>query len=297
MNIEKRTGKKKTELRESVISKEPIPTFACMIFAPRGYLINFEGVFSTWVALFLQFVDVGKGIQRASEVGLPLFWIRLLAGLKLARVYGPLTEDHGILFLLPAVPGAMEPGNFEDPFRLVNPFQPRNLPAVDLLGQPIAKAFTFGVLHAHHELQTDAIPSGIFLARNLQARARGIYTHVLPHKPLPLLCQIWAWCLDSWGRVRNQAWLSILLSGCWAQLYTTRGSFRTSPMAWRISPFTPSSKSTFSQPFKEKRIHDVVRIGSNITLHLRKLWKAKFFILCDVVFLARLQGKLEIDHS
>ena len=25
--------------------------------------------------------------------------------------------------------------------------------------------------------------------------------------------------------------------------------------------------------------------------------KAKFFILCDVIFLVRLQGKFELDHS
>ena len=34
-----------------------------------------------------------------------------------------------------------------------------------------------------------------------------------------------------------------------------------------------------------------------INFHLSKLWKAKFFILCGVIFLVRLQEKLEIDHS
>ena len=42
---------------------------------------------------------------------------------------------------------------------------------------------------------------------------------------------------------------------------------------------------------------EVVRIGRIIIFHLSKLRKAKFFILCDVIFLVRLQGKLEIDHS
>ena len=37
--------------------------------------------------------------------------------------------------------------------------------------------------------------------------------------------------------------------------------------------------------------------GSIIILHLSKLWKARFFILCDVIFLVRLQEKFEIDHS
>ena len=48
-----------------------------------------------------------------------------------------------------------------------------------------------------------------------------------------------------------------------------------------------SSKSTFSQTFKEKCIIEVVRIGSIIIFHLRKLWKTKFFILCDVTLLVR----------
>ena len=37
----------------------------------------------------------------------------------------------------------------------------------------------------------------------------------------------------------------------------------------------------------------IVRIGSIIIFHLSKLWKAKFFILCDVIFLVRLQRKFE----
>ena len=31
--------------------------------------------------------------------------------------------------------------------------------------------------------------------------------------------------------------------------------------------------------------------------HLSKLWKSKFSLLCDVIFLVSLQGKFEIDHS
>ena len=38
-----------------------------------------------------------------------------------------------------------------------------------------------------------------------------------------------------------------------------------------------------------------MRIGSIIIFHLSELWKAKFFILCDVIFLMRLQGEFEID--
>ena len=40
-----------------------------------------------------------------------------------------------------------------------------------------------------------------------------------------------------------------------------------------------------------------MRICIKIIFHLSKLWKAKFSLLCDVIFLVRLQGKFDIDHS
>ena len=43
-------------------------------------------------------------------------------------------------------------------------------------------------------------------------------------------------------------------------------------------------------------IGEMVRIGSIIIVHPSKLWKAKFFMLCDVIFLVRLQGKFDTDH-
>ena len=42
---------------------------------------------------------------------------------------------------------------------------------------------------------------------------------------------------------------------------------------------------------------EVARICNIIIFHLNKLWKAKFSILCDVIFLVRLQGNFDIDHS
>ena len=59
--------------------------------------------------------------------------------------------------------------------------------------------------------------------------------------------------------------------------------------------YSQVQKSTFSK--KDKCISDVVRMGSIIIFHLSKLWKAKFFVLCDIVFVVRLWGKFEIDHS
>ena len=58
-----------------------------------------------------------------------------------------------------------------------------------------------------------------------------------------------------------------------------------------------SSRSTFSQPFKDKCMWGSERIGSIIILHLSKRWKTKFFILCDAILLSMLQEKFEIDHS
>ena len=46
-----------------------------------------------------------------------------------------------------------------------------------------------------------------------------------------------------------------------------------------LSLSLPSSKSTFSQPLKNKLTSEVVRIGSIIIFHPRKLRKAKFFIV------------------
>ena len=48
---------------------------------------------------------------------------------------------------------------------------------------------------------------------------------------------------------------------------------------------------------KRNCISEVVRIGGIIIFYLSKLWKAKFFMLCDVIFLVRLQEKLDIDRS
>ena len=58
--------------------------------------------------------------------------------------------------------------------------------------------------------------------------------------------------------------------------------------------------STFSQPFKKKYMSKVVRISCIISIavfRLSKLWIATFFILCDIIFLLRLQEELQIDHS
>ena len=49
--------------------------------------------------------------------------------------------------------------------------------------------------------------------------------------------------------------------------------------------------------FEENCISEVVRIGSIIIFHLSKLWKAKFSILCGVIFLVGLQEKFDVDHS
>ena len=61
-----------------------------------------------------------------------------------------------------------------------------------------------------------------------------------------------------------------------------------------FNPFTPKFKK-YILPFfpKEKGKRDkVVRIGCIFIFHPSKLWKTKFFRLCEVRYLARLQGKV-----
>ena len=67
-------------------------------------------------------------------------------------------------------------------------------------------------------------------------------------------------------------------------------------LSW-VYLFIPKLKIVHSPNIsKRKCISEVVRIGSIIIFHLSKLGKAKFSILCDVIFLAR-QQKFEVDHS
>ena len=48
---------------------------------------------------------------------------------------------------------------------------------------------------------------------------------------------------------------------------------------------------------KSDCMSDVARICIIITFHLSKLWKVKFSLLCDVIFLVGLEGNFDIDHS
>ena len=52
----------------------------------------------------------------------------------------------------------------------------------------------------------------------------------------------------------------------------------------------------YCQPFPEKCISEVVRIGSTIIFHLSKLWITKLFILCDVIFLEWKGHKVRYHH-
>ena len=60
-----------------------------------------------------------------------------------------------------------------------------------------------------------------------------------------------------------------------------------------INPFTPKFKK-YVLPTFGGEICEVVRICSIFIFHVSKLWKAKFFILCGVIFLVRLQGNLKL---
>ena len=65
-----------------------------------------------------------------------------------------------------------------------------------------------------------------------------------------------------------------------------------------FNPFAPKFKKYILPTFQREMYKwSSERIGSIIIFHLSKPWKTKFFILCYVVFLVRLQRKFEIDHS
>ena len=64
----------------------------------------------------------------------------------------------------------------------------------------------------------------------------------------------------------------------------------------RKNPYSQVQKMHILPTFQ--RYKCIVRSGSMIiSFHLSKRWKAKFFKLCDVIFLVRLQGKFDIDQS
>ena len=71
------------------------------------------------------------------------------------------------------------------------------------------------------------------------------------------------------------------------------------PCTETTGPFTPKFKKyNYSLNFLQRLcMGKVVRIARILIVHQSKLWKDKFSILCDVIFLARLQGKYDIDHS
>ena len=65
----------------------------------------------------------------------------------------------------------------------------------------------------------------------------------------------------------------------------------TCPSDARINNFTPKFKKYIFATFQ--CISEVVRISSIVIFHLSKLWKAKFFIMCGVIFLlVELQGTI-----
>ena len=67
---------------------------------------------------------------------------------------------------------------------------------------------------------------------------------------------------------------------------------------WKVLPFHSWAQKVYSPNLsKSDCMSDVARICSIITFHLSKLWKVKFSILCDVIFLVRLLGNFDIDHS
>ena len=110
------------------------------------------------------------------------------------------------------------------------------------------------------------------------------------------LVSLWWDCMFMWFMV--YVWLSDSrnLSICLVSAKTNILNPRRLYSAFSIRTLSlPSSTWAFPQPFEDKRISEVVRIGSIIIFYLNKVWKAMLFILCDVIFLVRLQrGDLKL---
>ena len=74
--------------------------------------------------------------------------------------------------------------------------------------------------------------------------------------------------------------------------------FKKWPWKWRVvfcSHILLASRMTV-QTFHSQRVQKL-HSPNKLLLIKEVLWKAKFFILCGVIFLVRLQGKFGIDHS
>ena len=124
--------------------------------------------------------------------------------------------------------------------------------------------------------------------------ARWLYYQLLLPSVIQFSLQGWENAVFELGseRVKIKVKVHICYAGeCGLRSRNCRQAHSQSPTS---NPFTPKFKSTFSQPFREKCISEVVRISSIIIFHLRKLWRAKFFILCDVAFWWGCKGNLSL---
>ena len=111
---------------------------------------------------------------------------------------------------------------------------------------------------------------------------------------IPRTAIVRIWKIETFDQtIASQYWVLEYMD-IWILVEQT--NFRLSELL--LNPSTPKFKIVHSPSLRKgKRISEVVRIGSIIIFHWSKLWKVKFFMLCDVIFLVRLQRKFEIDQS
>ena len=134
------------------------------------------------------------------------------------------------------------------------------------------------------------------------------------HRYSPPLRRIIVNCLIECPQVENPGRLILPDWGDWhkqicsPQGCHSRSSRHKTPKYWKafttvrivilLTLSLPRSKKYILPTFsREMPISQVVRVNSIIIIHLSKLWKAKFSLLCDVIFLVGLEGKFDIDHS
>ena len=102
--------------------------------------IDFVSFWAAWTTSPTYLFKVGKSIQRAPKIRLPLDRVPLVNTFPVSsRVNCPLSENFSVVLTRPAMSRSMLPANLEQSSRSVDPFQPFDFIVVQFLFQPVSK--------------------------------------------------------------------------------------------------------------------------------------------------------------
>ncbi len=129
-----------------------------MFWFSRQYLKNFISIRALGFPLLPQNFDVLKGVQRASEIGLPDFrQLPHILDAELSAIFrifagvdSPPLEYTRVFLDVPAVSGSMFPRHAEFAMSFVHPVNAREFSVVYDLLQPIAHPKSFSALQWLH---------------------------------------------------------------------------------------------------------------------------------------------------